>query len=388
MSLLRRIDSAGIDLIADAAAQVKDLINKLRATPRSAWWKVVLEPEYWRPDVARRLLNLGIDARLRDRPLAVEFAKAATTIVDRLLRSGHDAPDLRFETWKFASAILREAGRYGEAENAFASAEEAARATADPELAQASVLLSRALFHAEPDVWNPEEAATLLDRAERVFAPRDAARLQTAITARAFLLFRSGDAEAAREKFHLVLAATPQTDRASYLNALSNLTWVRVELREAGSEVEQTIAFLIDENTALGRAVQIARARWMMGRVLVVRGDYDAAIDLLRSAMVEIGDIDSSIRIGLDAIEALLLDESHDEAFALARELASVAVALDEREPSRRHGLTTQVFAYLREAAQRQSLTADLVADVARYIDRITRQRPFDFVPPMPLADM
>jgi tetratricopeptide (TPR) repeat protein len=271
---------------------------------------------------------------------------------------------------------------------AFASAEDAAKATADPELAEASVLLSRALFHAEPDVWNPDEAAALLDRVERVFAQRDAARLQTAITARAFLLFRSGDTAAAREKFDLVLAATPKTDRASYLNALSNLTWVRVELREAGTEVEQTIAFLIDENTALGRAVQIARARWMMGRVLVVRGDYEAAIDLLNTAMIEIGDVDSSIRIGLDEIEALLLDERYHEAFALARELASTAVAFNEGEPSRRHALTTQVLAYLREAAQRQALTADLVSEVARYIDRITRQQPFDFVPPMPLAAM
>lgn len=388
VSFLRRIDSAGLATIADIAAEVVDLVAKLFAAPRSTWWKLILEPEYRRPDVARRLLSLGVDARLRDRQLAVDLAKAATTIVDRLVRGVHDVADLRFEAWKFASAVFRESGRYTETESAFVSAEDAAKVASDPELAQASVLLSRALFHAEPDVWNPEEAAALLDRAELVFAQRDTARLQTAITARAFLLFRSGDTAAAREKFRIVLAATPKTDRESYLNALSNLMWVRVELREADSELEQTIAFLIEENMALGRAVQVARARWMMGRVRVVLGEYDAAVTLLRTSMAGIGDDDSSIRIGLDAIEALLLDERHEEAFDLARKLASVAVALDKREPSRRHGLTADVFAYLREAAQRQVLTADLVADVARYIDRITRQRPFDFIPPMSLADM
>jgi hypothetical protein len=170
--LLRRIDSAGIDPIADTAAEVNALIAKLRAAPRNEWWKMVLEPEYRRPDVARRLLSLGVDARLRDRQLAVEFAKAATTIVDRLLRSGHDVPDLRFETWKFASAMLREAGRYEEAGLAFVSAEDAAKATSDPELAQASVLLSRALFHAEPDVWNRRSGGSAQSSGAGVYPAR------------------------------------------------------------------------------------------------------------------------------------------------------------------------------------------------------------------------
>jgi hypothetical protein len=193
---------------------------------------------------------------------------------------------------------------------------------------------------------------------------------------------------AAREKWLVVLEETPKTDRENYLNALSNFMLARVELHESNLDVEESLTFLIDENTALGRTVQVARARWLMGRVHMDRREYDPAISLLRTAMTAIGDADSSIRIGLDAIEALLLDEHHDEAFDLARELASVAVFLDEREPSRRHGLTAQVFAYLREAAQRQALTADLVAGIGHYLDRITRQRPFDFVPPMPLADM
>lgn len=388
VSLLRRIDSAGVGPIADSIAEVDDLISRLLAAPGGTWWKVVREPEYRRPDVARRLLSLGVDARLRDRHLAVDFTKAATRIVDSLT-GVHGVADLRFEVWKFSSIVLRETGRYGEAEAALLSAEDAAQATSDPDLAQTSVLLSRALFCAEPDVWKPDEAAALLDRAERVlFARQDAARMRAALTTRAFLLFRSGNTRAACEKFVTLLEATPRSDREEYLSALSNVMWVRVELREVDAEVEQAIAFLIEKNVALGRAVPAARARWMMGRVQRIRGDYGGAVELLRAEMFTVGDSDSSIRVGLDVIEALLLDDRHEEAFGLARELASVAVDLDQREPSRRHGLTAQVFAYLRTAAERQALTADLVSEVARYIDRITRQRPFDFVPPMPLAYM
>jgi tetratricopeptide (TPR) repeat protein len=390
VALLRRVREAGLAPIADVTSEVDALIAKLLAAPRSTWWKVVLEPEYRRTDVARRLLSMGVDARLRDRHLAVDFTRAATRIVDSLAPADiHEVADLRFEAWKFLSVVLRETGRYSEAEAAFLSAGAAALATSDPELAETSVLLSRALFCAEPDVWKPEEAATLLDRAERVLVARgDPVRIQAALTARAFLLFRSGNPRAACEKFTELLDATPKSDHENYLSALNNVMWVRVELHEVDSEVEQAIAFLIDTNVALGRAVPAARARWMMGRVCRIRGDYGEAVERLRAEMVTVGDSDSSIRVGLDALESLLLDERHQEAFRLARELASVAVALDLREPSRRHGLTAQVLAYLREAAQRQALTADLVSEVARYVDRIARQRPFDFIPPMPLADM
>jgi tetratricopeptide (TPR) repeat protein len=387
VTLLRRIDAAGAGPIGDAAAEIDDLIGKLLAAPRGAWWKLVLEPEYRQADVARRLLNLAIDARLRDPRLAVDLTQAATAVADRLV-AGHRTAELRFQAWRFASAVFREAGRYAATEAAIRSAEEAAKTSSDPELAQASMLLSRALLYAEPDVWKPEEAMALLDQAEEVFAQRDPARMQIAITTRAFLSFRSGDFGTARERFQVVLAATLKSDRESYLNALSNLMSARVELHDADSEVEEAAAFLLEENAALGRTVQVGRARWMMGRVLMLRGSYEEAVNLMRTAMVEIGDSDSAIRIGLDAIEALLLDGRHQEASALARKLASAAVTLEEREPSRRHGLTTQVFVYLREAAHRQAWTPDLVADVARYLDRITRQHPFDFIPPMPLAEM
>lgn len=268
-------------------------------------------------------------------------------------------------------------------------AEDAAQATADPELSVALVLVSRALLYAEPDIWRPHEASALLDAAERVLLTRsDASRMQAVLTTRAFLLFRSGDNRAAHAMFTSLLRTIPRSASEQYLSALSNVMWVRVELRDVDVDVEQEIAFLIEKNVALGRTVPAARARWMMGRVCLIRGEYAEAAERLQAEVARVGDSDSSIRVGLDAVEALLLDDRHPEAFALARELASMAMALDQREPSRRHDLTAQVLTYLRDAAHREALTADLVCDLGRYIDRITRQRPFDFVPPMSLVDM
>lgn len=386
LALLRRAVSAGLGTIAEVAEEVDELVARLMTAPRGTWWRTVRDNEYLRPDVARRLLSLAMDARLRDRPLAVDLAKAATTIVD--LCDSPEMAELRFEAWKFSSAILREAGRYAELPTAFLKAAEAAPATSNPELAHASVLLSRALYYSEPDIWRPKKAAALLDRAERVFAACDASRMHALRTARAFLLFRAGDMRAAREAFVALLAMTPESDRETYLYAMSNLIGVCVELLEAGPEIEQVLVLLIEENKAAGRAVTVAHAHWLLGKVNLIRGEYDTAVELLTGAMETIGDSNASIRIGLDAIQALLLGDRFHEAHALARALASAAVALDRREPSRRHDLTSQVVAYLREAAQRQALTADLVTECARYLDRITRQPPFEFIPPMSLTEM
>ena len=386
VTLLRRIAAAGVGRIAEVAGEVDDLVDRLLDAPRATWWKIVRQADYQRGDVARRLLALAIDARLKDRTLAVALAKAATAIVDSL--PDRDAAELRFEAWKFSSAILREAGRYSELPEAFRKAEAAARSTANPELADASLCLSRALLYAEPDIWRPDEASGLLDRAERVFAERDKARVLAVLTTRAFLLFRSGDLASASKLFAMLVDATSSNSDQGHLDALANWLAVQIELREAGSNIEQTLGYLLKEHRRAGRTVQIARARWMMGRLHVVRGEYHEAIESLREAMDQIDDSDASLRIGLDTVEALLLADSYHDAYTLAHGLASAAVALDQREPTRRHNLTTQVFAYLRDAARREALTADLVTECARYLDRITRQRPLEFVPPMPLTEM
>lgn len=384
--LVRKIAAAGLAVIADRAAEVDALVDRFLATPRDSWWKAVREDEYKRADVARRLLALAMDARWKDRPRATALVKTATWIIDAV--DSAEERDLRFEIWKNAATILRESGRYAELVSAFTRAEQAAQRTANPELAMAAMCLSRALFYAEPDIWQPEDAAALLDRAERVFAEWDETRMSAVRTARAFLLFRSGELARAAEVFGRLVAATSVTEGSPYVQALTNWLAVRIELHEASFEIDRSLEYLLEQFKHAGRTVHVARVHWLMGRTRSIRGNYDAAVELFEDAMEQIADDDAVLRIGMDAIEALLLADSVPEAYTLARQLASAAVTLDLREPTRRHNLTRQVFAYLREAAQRQALTADLVTECARYIDRITRQRAVEFVPPMLLTEM
>lgn len=387
VALLRRIDVAGIEEIADAAAEVETAIAGLLVLPRDKWWRVVREEQYQRPDVVRRLAALAGDVSGRDGKLAVALVTAATRIVEVLPRNQPEVCALRFDTWKLASAILREAGKYEDTEVALARAEEAAPSAADPKLAEALVLFYRALLFAEPDVWRPGEAAALLDRVEPIFR-ENPTRRQAVRTARAFLLFRSGDFVSARTRFAEILSATPPAPRDAFRTALSNLIAARIRLGDVDADVDQAIELLVDENTACGRTVHAAHARWLKGKVRRLQGAYDESVDLLYAAMKEIGDGDSAIRVGLDLIEALLLAGRHGEALVQAQQSSAEAIALDRREPSRRRSLTASVLAYTREAAHRGALTADLVSELSRYVDRIDRQRATDFIPPMPLAHM
>ena len=57
VAFLRRVISAGIEPIGNAVSEVDNLIAGLLDVPRPNWWKVVRQPEFKRPDVARRLLR-------------------------------------------------------------------------------------------------------------------------------------------------------------------------------------------------------------------------------------------------------------------------------------------------------------------------------------------
>ena len=350
--LLERAALVEVTPIDEVMEEVDSLVARLLVASRDEWRRIAGHPQYRRAEVVIRLMTVADDASRRNKKEAVALIRVATRIVNRLPPDLAGVDDLRFETWKLASALLREAGEYAYVELALEEAERAARTASDPELAEASVLFSRALLYAEPDVWQPEEAASLLDRAEQVFANRgDTERRRAVLTTRAFLLYRSGDCRAARTAFAEIVSITPPQPRPNYLIALTNLTAARLACSEADVQVEESLEILMKEYEARGLRVHLARARWLMGDLRRLRGEYDRAVDLYRSARSDVGDADSSIRAGLRLLETLILAGRHAEALPLAHALAAETVTLDRREPSRRRSHIAAVLAYAREAA-------------------------------------
>lgn len=390
VDLIRRAKLVGLDEIGDALDDVAELINSILGEPPHRWERIVAQPEYHYPEVARRLLAIAIDARARDARLATCASRAAAVIADAISIDAQATHDLRFEIWKTHAALLREIGAFSDVRAALVRAEEAAEWTTDVEVARASILLSRALIAADPDVWEPEEAFALLDRAEAVFVRRDEERYRRTRTTRAMLLRRCGRAEEAFAIFESVAAETPESDLLAHADALANLAVTALDLGRSDSaallmeRVEET-------DRQFGNVVNIARDLWLGARIASARGQHDDAAVRATAAMTEfqhLGLTAEQIRAGLTAVRSLTALGEVSEALSLCRLLASASMELDRREPTRRRILTTEAVSYLRDVAERAWLTVDLVAAVEGYVQDISDKPPTRFTPPVSLEPM
>jgi hypothetical protein len=371
-------------LVEEAAREAEASVRRLLSEPPHRWPLLAGADEFRSVAVAHRLLRVAIETReAGDLRTAVAAADAVTVIADAETVDHFDAAELRFDAWKYRSAFLRELGDYEAAKAAFAHADDASAFVADPVLARASIALARAMLCAEPDVWQPEEAAALLDGAERVFAARRDERLRAARTVRAMLLLRSGDAAFARAIFENVLAAVPSVDEPARADALANVLAAAVEMADwdLAERIQPQVAAI---NRRLGRTIHSARDRWEEARIARGRNDHAGAVHAASQASREfeaLGMVDDAIRAGLIAVYSLAVEGELDAALELNRSLVEKAIALDRKQPSRRHALTAEALTYLRELAQRRMLTGDAISEIESYLDRIFTRPPVNFRP-------
>lgn len=390
VDLLLRIASADPEDVHKAVSEVVAVTAALLAEPEHRWPLLAREAPYCRAEVAGRLLALALDERERDLRRAAQMALAAAKIADVFAATDAERAGLQFETWKTHSFLLREIGRFQECLAALARAEEAGERVRDPELARASIWHSRALILSEPEVWQPEEALALLDRAEEVYARRDPERWLRTITTRGMVHCRAGELESAKTLFEAVRAGTPRADEVAYADAQSRLAIVLLDVGDiaAAEELQEQVTRF---DTSHGRTVNLAHDRAVEARIARARGEHERAAALAVEAMARferLGMGDTAVRSGLTAVYSYVALEDHDRALLLCRTLVERSTALDQREPKRRRTLTATAITYLAELGRRQSLTLDVVAEVERYIDLIARQPCIPFRPPLPIEPM
>ena len=385
IAILGRIESEeATSKIDECLSELDTLMEEIRSAPRHRWPGAAAEPRFRRADLAQRFITAGLDARWKEPRLAIDLTKVATTIVSHLPEDDPEVAEVRFEAWKIHSALLRESGRYEECRIALERATEAALRVRDVEMADASILLSRALLALEPDIWSPDEARALLDVVEPIYVRRDPIRWLGARTTRGTLLYRSGDPRSV-EVYREVFVRTPESDVAWH-DALSNLLWARIENGDAASDIDECLAALEADDRRRNATALIARDHWLRGKLLALRVEHDTALDAFADATAKyqlLNNDDALVRVGIDAVASTVALERYEAAISMCRSLAEYSIRLDRNEPTRRRALTAQVMTYLRELAQQYALTEDVMFDVRRYIFRITYQHPFPFRPPL-----
>jgi len=335
VDFLRRCLAEDIDELASEADQTTALLAELEARPRARWHRQIVSRRFRRPSLVRRLLVLALAARAHDTRIALAYSNAATIIVDLLINDGPPLADLRFDAWRYHSTLLREMGQFQRFLKAFATACDAAKATSDPELSEATTLLAHALYFIEPDVWHPDEGRVLLERAERIFRRRDPRKLQHVKTAYGMLAYRAADYEKAAAIFEEVLASTSRDDVSAYTDALGNYLSAFIRCGHSTDVASRRIDVLEALDLHHGWQINVLRDRWQRGFLLFARGKAGEAARLLRDTALEfktLGHTDTAIRVGADAIRALVRDQQYDAANELAGILTSEATAWEQRE--------------------------------------------------------
>lgn len=394
VDLIKRMKLVGLNEISDVLEDVAVLESAILAEPPHRWESIVADPQYQHPFVARRLLAIAVDARARDPRVAACASAAATVVMDILAADAQEVSDLRFEVWKTHAALLREVGEFTSLRAALVRADEAAERTSDVEYARAMMLLSRALIAADPDVWQPDEAFALLDRAEPVFQRRDVERFRHSRTTRGMVLYRSGRMAEAHAIFVSIAAEISEESVLSRADALRNVAVTSHALGEV-AHAATLIREVEHVDRHFGQSMNIARDLWLAALICQSQGDDETALVKGQASMFEfeqLGMPAERIRVGLVVVQSFTALEDGGAALALCQELTTVAMDLDRRQPSRRRILTTEALRYLREAAARAWLTGpagvDLVSAVRSYVEEISNKPPSRFVPPVPLEPM
>lgn len=137
---------------------------------------------------------------------------------------------------------------------------------------------------------------------------------------------------------------------------------------------------------------EVAMSNWLIGEALSHTDHLAESIGALISAEIEfsaLGMTNQWIPVRLARVEAMLAaDMPADMVRPLCQEAAEASIALDRREPSRRHNCTAQALEFLRENAARESLTVGMVQYVRAYVRRASMRPVSKFVPPSAVAIM
>jgi tetratricopeptide (TPR) repeat protein len=368
-----------LDRESDAAAAVSDL----RHEPWSRWRSAAhTDPRLHHPASVRALLA-RCDLEYRVAPhQALELALIAADVAVALSAKHAIAPSLLSAAWRECAALYAACGLPDDALRSLEKAEEAFGETAPSDHERAILDHTRAWLYSKPDVHRLDDALSLLDQCLPVFRRyASAGRVRSVEQNRAVVLMRLGRDADALPILEELLAAKgdmPSTDRGE-LSRLAAECYRRLGfLTEASRSI---LAALDEDSKGANLRYQLALDRWILGKVRAAEGDFEAALDLVRTAaesVEEVGLDDTAMRIWLDYIEIQKERDPATDVSPCLEHIIQKSLMLDREQRSRLpaggsavSALTAEALHYLRREAESNTLTARMIRHVSGYLARL-----------------
>ncbi|HYC58222.1 MAG TPA: tetratricopeptide repeat protein [Thermoanaerobaculia bacterium] len=372
---LRRPDPARVAEFADTARRLQreraaseDLVTSaLRNTPRFSWASLHEREELRTSGALERLAQEVEKRRYVDPAASLAIAELATAIADKLRADSYPpivVAQLRAHAWKDRGQALAFVGRYDEAFDALAKAEQCFEGFCTLAHDRAIVGFVRAI--ALQEVNRLDESLAIFARCRAVFSDHgDARRRLLCGIFEGMLLQRQHRYREARDIHLPLLAVAHDLGDEESLACLHNLLGhCYVELNDfeaANGHLREAV----QRFARLGQPLSAAKAELARGRLLVRTGEHARAIEHLasiRDVFLRHDLIEEAGLCGLDIVEALLATSGAARAESLVRRI------IDEFTLARLNTRAITALGYLNEVIAARTASRENVGTVREYI--------------------
>jgi tetratricopeptide (TPR) repeat protein len=377
---LDEVRGDGVETFGDTPER---LIEQLLTQPRTYWTNLVSDSRYHTVAVARHLADRASDVRRTDPMLSLDFARAATLIVERLADSGtvtDVVSTARAAAWRELGYTLYYVGDIPEALAAVDHAERSLSAVACPEYEHARTGIARSVIYTALD--RHDEAIDCARQSAIIFRSLgNAARLAVALEAEAFALIK---AYRFRDALPILLERKNNYamygDESDHAGVVGNIALC---YRETGRLVDALQAYRTMERTYtdMGNQPEAARARLNIATLLGSQGqlgDAEALFRSVRDELLALGMRGLVVDSDLLLAELLLATNAYDEVVALC----TACIDYFNRSGLAATGDGLTALSYLKEAAAHRKATPDSARYVRRYFSRLSSQPALLFAPP------
>jgi tetratricopeptide (TPR) repeat protein len=375
----RRALNAFASSVATEDAAAAPWAKALLARPASEWRAMVDAHPEWKTAGFVRKLIAAVDAINFTAPAdAVDLMKIAVDVAEGLAGGGDRIAKLKATAWREYAYAVFYVGRHALALEALDQCDVILRncLVADYDIANCFVTRSVVCGAIE----RLDEALDYSRRAAAIFRRfDDGARLGAALAAEANVLTR---ARRYREALalHLTVTNAKEVKPINRAVAAHNAAACYRELREFG-EAKRLFSVTIELCDQYRFTSIRSTARWNLARVLMAEGNLDSALTSfleLRNEFEELGMAHAVALTSVDAAEALLTLERPSEVVSLCRYAISY---FENAELTYTRGALT-ALAFLREAAETETLTLRQISDIRVFFELLPKQPELLFARP------